>query len=74
MENAKQQVVSEYAKQRTQYDEDNAKLCLIVKEHTCLYDRFDSNYLKKEFIDEAWRSIAVQCKDSGKCNAKFSFG
>lgn len=44
----------------------NAKLCRLVEQYPCMYDRSHLHYLKKDIVEQAWIDIAKQMNDSSK--------
>ncbi|KAH8378771.1 hypothetical protein KR009_001220 [Drosophila setifemur] len=44
----------------------NAKICRLVAQHPCLYDRSDSAYMRKSIVKNAWRDISKEMRNSVK--------
>lgn len=44
----------------------NSKLCRLVEQYPCMYDRSHPHYLKKDVVEQAWMEIASEMNDSGK--------
>uniref|UniRef100_A0A1A9WE61 MADF domain-containing protein n=1 Tax=Glossina brevipalpis TaxID=37001 RepID=A0A1A9WE61_9MUSC len=42
----------------------NAKICRLVEQYPCMYDRSHPHYLKKDVVDQAWVKIAKEMNDS----------
>ncbi|XP_055855048.1 uncharacterized protein LOC129918488 [Episyrphus balteatus] len=50
----------------------NAKLCRLVQENPCMYDRSAPNYLKKDYVERAWTNIAREVNDTvGSCKERW---
>jgi len=43
----------------------NAKICHLVAQHPCLYDRSDENYMRKSTVINAWKDISKDMRISG---------
>lgn len=43
----------------------NAKICRLVAEHPCLYDRSDEFYMRQSTVNEAWKDISKKMRNSG---------
>lgn len=44
----------------------NAKICRLVEQYPCMYDRSHPHYLKKDVVDQAWIKISKEMNDSSK--------
>ncbi|XP_037721723.1 uncharacterized protein LOC119554761 [Drosophila subpulchrella] len=44
----------------------NAKICHLVAQHPCLYDRSDENYMRKSTVINAWKDISKEMRNSVK--------
>lgn len=44
----------------------NSKLCRLVEQYPCMYDRSHPHYLKKDVVEQAWIEIATEMNDSSK--------
>lgn len=44
----------------------NAKICRLVEQYPCMYDRSHPHYLKKDVVDLAWIKISKEMNDSSK--------
>ncbi|EDW94495.1 uncharacterized protein LOC6534097 [Drosophila yakuba] len=44
----------------------NAKICHLVEQHPCLYDRHDDDYLRKSTVKNAWKEISSEMRNSVK--------
>ncbi|KAI8037737.1 uncharacterized protein LOC128259681 [Drosophila gunungcola] len=44
----------------------NAKICHLVAQHPCLYDRSDDNYMRKSTVKNAWKEISKEMRNSVK--------
>ncbi|XP_016965001.1 uncharacterized protein LOC108034579 [Drosophila biarmipes] len=44
----------------------NVKICHLVAQHTCLYDRSDENYMRKSTVKNAWKEISKEMRISVK--------
>lgn len=44
----------------------NAKICRLVEQYPCMYDRSHPSYLKKDVVDLAWIAISKEMNDSSK--------
>ncbi|KAH8317952.1 hypothetical protein KR067_012623 [Drosophila pandora] len=44
----------------------NAKICRLVAEHPCLYDRSDEFYMRQSTVNEAWKDISKKMRNSVK--------
>ncbi|XP_016974924.1 uncharacterized protein LOC108041506 [Drosophila rhopaloa] len=44
----------------------NAKICHLVAQHPCLYDRSDDNYMRKSTVKNAWKDISKETRNSVK--------
>lgn len=44
----------------------NAKICRLVENYPCMYDRSHIHYSKKDVVDKAWVKIAKEMDDSSK--------
>ncbi|XP_073835925.1 uncharacterized protein [Musca autumnalis] len=42
----------------------NAKICRLVQQYPCMYDRSHPSYLKKDVVDLAWIAISKEMNDS----------
>ncbi|XP_058985452.1 uncharacterized protein LOC101897887 [Musca domestica] len=42
----------------------NAKICRLVEQYPCMYDRSHPSYLKKDVVDLAWIAISKEMNDS----------
>ncbi|KAM7355496.1 uncharacterized protein ACRADG_001527 [Cochliomyia hominivorax] len=42
----------------------NAKICRLVEQYPCMYDRSHPHYLKKDVVDQAWIRISKEMNDS----------
>ncbi|XP_013105366.1 uncharacterized protein LOC106085599 [Stomoxys calcitrans] len=42
----------------------NAKICRLVEQYPCMYDRSHPSYLKKDVVDQAWIAISKEMNDS----------
>ncbi|XP_017068243.1 uncharacterized protein LOC108105953 [Drosophila eugracilis] len=44
----------------------NAKICHLVAQHPCLYDRSDDDYMRKSTVRNAWKDISKEMRNSVK--------
>ncbi|KAH8392605.1 hypothetical protein KR215_011349 [Drosophila sulfurigaster] len=50
----------------------NAKICRLVKQHPCMYDRSHPSYMRKSHVERAWEDIASQMNDDiDSCKERF---
>lgn len=45
----------------------NAKICRLVEQHPCMYDRSHAAYMRKSHVEQAWVEISKQMNDTGNC-------
>ncbi|KAH8369880.1 hypothetical protein KR093_001346 [Drosophila rubida] len=50
----------------------NAKICRLVEQHPCMYDRSHPSYMRKSHVERAWEDIANQMNDGvDSCKERF---
>ncbi|KAH8261270.1 hypothetical protein KR044_006079, partial [Drosophila immigrans] len=50
----------------------NAKICRLVEQHPCMYDRSHPSYMRKSHVERAWEDIAKQMNDGvDSCKERF---
>lgn len=49
----------------------NAKICRLVEQHPCMYDRSHPSYMRKSHVDRAWEAISKEMNDSGKLDLSY---
>ncbi|TDG44106.1 hypothetical protein AWZ03_009481 [Drosophila navojoa] len=50
----------------------NAKICRLVEQHPCMYDRSHAAYMRKSLVEQAWVEIAKEMNDTvDNCKERF---
>ncbi|EDW70729.1 uncharacterized protein [Drosophila virilis] len=50
----------------------NAKICRLVEQHPCMYDRSHPAYMRKSHVEQAWVDISKEMNDSvDNCKERF---
>ncbi|EDW19110.1 uncharacterized protein LOC6582953 isoform X3 [Drosophila mojavensis] len=50
----------------------NAKICRLVEQHPCMYDRSHAAYMRKSLVEQAWVEISKEMNDTvDNCKERF---